>query len=50
MHLCATLFFCVDKSNDGILVASQKRKSEKGKKEKVKREKKKGKKRTKNDE
>ena len=27
------VFFCVDKSNDGILVASQKRKSEKGKKE-----------------
>ena len=33
VHLCATLFFCVDKSNDGILVASQKRKREKGKKE-----------------
>ena len=33
VHLCATLFFCVDKSNDGILVASQKRKGEKGKKE-----------------
>ena len=27
------VFFCVDKSNDGILVASQKRKREKGKKE-----------------